>query len=350
MIKNITISKRMLNWISTLAIITVSPLGYAQGPVTVKALAVHYAGNIQYSYQVSNQTRARSIVSVSIGNRGVQPADPVYATNAQPELLIYPTGSYWGLPIAFGDNRGETPRLGGTYTSPPGWTGGILEYQESGNFSVDWHLDDSNTKTYPVIQPGQTLNFGVAVPTHDDPRSVYTMSDPAYLSGHFTVGFDYNEVTDEDPAFWKYTGSIVPIDTTPPSLTVSLSPSTLWPPNDKLVSVTAVITVTDDYDPSPEIKLESITANEPLEAEDIQDASFGTDDRNFKLRAERKGKEDDHKQTDRGTKQLGRIYTVTYSATDASGNKSTASATVTVPHDQEEKEKAEDKNKGKQDR
>ena len=48
-------------------------------------------------------------------------------------------------------------------------------------------------------------------------------------------------------------------------------------------------------------------------------AAFGTDDRSFELRAERRqnGK--------------GRIYTVTYQATDASGNSSTATATVTVP-------------------
>jgi hypothetical protein len=35
-----------------------------------------------------------------------------------------------------------------------------------------------------------------------------------------------------------------------------------------------------------------------------------------------------------GNNPAGRIYTVTYSATDASGNKATASATVIVPHDQ----------------
>ena len=45
------------------------------------------------------------------------------------------------------------------------------------------------------------------------------------------------------------------------------------------------------------------------------------------LRAEREGKN-----------KAGRIYTVTYSATDASGNKTTASATVTVPHDEKEHE------------
>ena len=78
----------------------------------------------------------------------------------------------------------------------------------------------------------------------------------------------------------------------------------------------------DDYDPQPEIKLESITANEVLEKEDIKGALIGTDDRQFQLKAEREGKN-----------KAGRIYTVTYSATDGSGNKSIASATVTVPHD-----------------
>jgi len=81
-----------------------------------------------------------------------------------------------------------------------------------------------------------------------------------------------------------------------------------------------------DPDPEPEIKLESITSTETLADGDIQDAQFGTDDRSFSLAAKRAG-----------TNLAGRIYTVTYSATDASGNKATASATVTVPHDQGKK-------------
>jgi hypothetical protein len=35
-----------------------------------------------------------------------------------------------------------------------------------------------------------------------------------------------------------------------------------------------------------------------------------------------------------GTSIAGRIYTITYSATDGTGNKSTATTTVSVPHDQ----------------
>src|SRR5262249_62099428 len=49
------------------------------------------------------------------------------------------------------------------------------------------------------------------------------------------------------------------------------------------------------------------------------EAAFGTDDRQFLLRNERSG-------TGRG-----RIYTITYSATDASGNTTLRQTTVTVP-------------------
>ena len=121
----------------------------------------------------------------------------------------------------------------------------------------------------------------------------------------------------------EITVQMVKGDTTPPTLSVTLTPATLWPPNNKLVPVTASITVKDDYDPAPEIKLESITASETLAVGDIQDAQFAADDRSFSLAAKRAG-----------NNMAGRIYTVTYSATDASGNKATASATVTVPHDQ----------------
>ena len=108
---------------------------------------------------------------------------------------------------------------------------------------------------------------------------------------------------------------------------VNLSPNKLWPPNERSVPVTATIVVNDNYDPMPEIKLESITANEDLDKDDIKGAQFGTDDRQFLLKSERKGRN-----------KVGRIYTVTYSATDASGNKAIASATVTVPHDEREHE------------
>ncbi len=118
-------------------------------------------------------------------------------------------------------------------------------------------------------------------------------------------------------------------DATPPTLVVTVSPSSLWPVTHKLVPITAAISVSDDVDQNPSVELLSITANEPINGRgdgntegDIEGADFGTDDRAFFLRSERSGT---------GT---GRIYTITYRARDAAGNTTTASATVIVPHDQ----------------
>lgn len=117
-------------------------------------------------------------------------------------------------------------------------------------------------------------------------------------------------------------------DVTPPSLTISLTPDTLWPANHRLVPVSADVRVSDDEDPNPTVTLVSITSSEPDDglgdgdtADDIQGADFGTDDREFLLRAERSG---------RGG---GRVYTVTYRVSDAAGNTTTASAQVSVPRD-----------------
>jgi hypothetical protein len=121
---------------------------------------------------------------------------------------------------------------------------------------------------------------------------------------------------------------ITVVDTTPPDITVSLSKDMLWPPNHKYKTITATVTVTDICDPTPIFMLVSITSNEPDNAKgigdgntvnDIAEADVGTEDTVFKLRAER---------AEFGT---GRVYTIIYEATDASGNTAQASATVTVP-------------------
>jgi hypothetical protein len=121
-------------------------------------------------------------------------------------------------------------------------------------------------------------------------------------------------------------------DKTPPVLTVTLSPTVLWPPDHKLVPITATITVQDICDPNPTVRLVSIKSNELDNglgdgdtSEDIQGATFGTDDRAFLLRSERSGPGG------------GRVYTVTYQASDASGNTTTKQAFVTVPKNQSAK-------------
>jgi len=131
---------------------------------------------------------------------------------------------------------------------------------------------------------------------------------------------DAGAAGDEDSA------SVSVQDTVAPTLTLSVSPTSLAPPNHKLVLVTATLSSSDTCDATPTIRLVSIASNEPDnglgdgdQPNDIQGAAFGTDNRQFLLRSERAGKKKD------------RIYTITYSATDDSNNTTQRQATVRVP-------------------
>ncbi len=106
----------------------------------------------------------------------------------------------------------------------------------------------------------------------------------------------------------------------PPTITVKLSPGIIWPPNGKLVTVQAAITASSPDGHATDITLVSVTSSDAGAADDIRGTSIGTDDRVFQLRAERSGRP-------------GRIYTVTYRATDTvTGLSTTQSAIVIVPH------------------
>jgi PKD domain len=123
-------------------------------------------------------------------------------------------------------------------------------------------------------------------------------------------------------------------DTTPPTMTLALSPTVLWPPNHKPVSVIADIEVHDTCDAEPPfVELVSVVSSQGANGRgdgntstDIVNADIGTDDRELELRAERSG----------GASE--RIYTATYRATDLAGNQTEASAQVVAPHDRGQKQ------------
>jgi len=125
----------------------------------------------------------------------------------------------------------------------------------------------------------------------------------------------------------KTTVSVV--DTTQPSITASVTPSVLWPPNHRMIDIDVSVAVSDICDPSASFVLTSITSNEPANglgdgntAPDIEGAEFGTPDTHFQLRAERSGP------------GSGRRYTIVYTARDSAGNTSDVTLFVDVPHDQ----------------
>lgn len=266
-------------------------LAMAQHPAKVGVYAEHRGGKVVYHYRVTN-TGQDNIAAVWIGRDTKNDKD---RNNDVWELLELPTG--WD----FDTNIPPT-----SATSPFGWRVYTIIPEESEVFAIAWNVIDDNS---PRLYPSQT---------YTDMSVTLDKADPNYLTAHAYVIFSSKPKIQTTP-----TVLIERLDTTPPTLSVTLTPATLWPPNNKLAPVNATVTAKDDYDPEPEIKLESITANETLTDDDIQNAQLSTDDRQFSLAAKRAG-----------NNQAGRIYTVTYSATDASGNKATASATVSVAHDQ----------------
>ena len=109
---------------------------------------------------------------------------------------------------------------------------------------------------------------------------------------------------------------------------IRLTPNVLWPANHKYVDVGATVFTSDNFDTDVDVTLVSVTSNEPDNGKgdgNTVDDIVIVDDLTLKLRAERSGRGD------------GRIYTITYQATDDCGNTATADATVTVPHSQGKK-------------
>jgi hypothetical protein len=105
-------------------------------------------------------------------------------------------------------------------------------------------------------------------------------------------------------------------DATPPELACTPTPSTLWPPNGKLVSVSVDVAVADATSDVASWELTGIPST------NAADFAAGTQDVDGLLRAERLGNGDDN------------VYTLTYTAHDVAGNAATCEATVTVPHDE----------------
>jgi len=108
----------------------------------------------------------------------------------------------------------------------------------------------------------------------------------------------------------------------PPELDLWLSETVLTPPNHRMVTVDASWVATDGGSGVASVELVSVTSNEPDNGDDdgnTTDDIVIVDNDTFELRAERSGS---------GT---GRVYTITYVATDHCGNTTTATAEVYVP-------------------
>jgi hypothetical protein len=103
----------------------------------------------------------------------------------------------------------------------------------------------------------------------------------------------------------------------------SATPNSLWPPNHQMVNVTVNYTASDNCGPVTSVL--TVQSNEPVNGTGDGDTAPDwqvIDAHHVKLRAERAGG------------GSGRVYTITVTTTDGSGNQTVRAATVAVPRSQ----------------
>jgi hypothetical protein len=231
-----------------------------------------------YHYRIENKT-GYPVAELEIGSD--------YTHSGDAKLNVFPLNWSFdrGLPAS-------------SSTSPSGWKMKVVQMEESNNFNLSWEPTAEKFLSGPSVD-----GFSIKVPKED----------PTYAEGGFFVVYtagggvpEYGTIAAEVP------------DTTPPQLEVKMAPSVFTvQPKNFMMAVEASVKATDDRTPSPAIKLLSITCNDQCDPQkDIAQHELGTNDTRFAVRAVRL-KED-------------RVYTVTYSATDAAGNTAKQTATVTI--------------------
>jgi hypothetical protein len=229
----------------------------------------------------------------------------------------YPT--YAAFQSSHGGERfdGFVTKLSGgasvTVTAPNGgesWCAGSAQsitWTSSGitNIRIDLSSDGGSTfgTTIVASTPASTGSYSWSIPSGQAAGATYRIrvSDAGNAS-----------VNDLGDASFTIINS-------PPTLLVTLSPTTLWPPNNSMRTITVSATAGDDCGNVSWV-LTSIVGDDGATSSDwsyTPNSSPST----FELRARR---------TSNGG---GRAYTATFVATDGSGNTTTATGRVYVPHD-----------------
>lgn len=182
--------------------------------------------------------------------------------------------------------------------STPGTNDDLVAYR--------WFLD-YGMASQQLLGTGVQLDADLALGSH---AVTLVVEDAAGLSGAQTC-------------------TMAVVDTVSPSLSATLDPILLWPPNHRLVDVVADVQASDLCG-VPTVELVLLVSDEPDDAAgpddgstsgDIDAAAIGTDDRAYRLRAER----------DRSAE--GRRYTVETRAVDGAGNMTLVQSFADVPLD-----------------
>jgi hypothetical protein len=287
-------------------------------PITVPAPPIADAGPDQ---TVSAGANCTALVTLD-GTGSLDPnADPLTFTWTSPSLPVPVNGATPQVTLGKGvhvitltvdDGNGgmdqDTVMITVQDTTPPTFVSGLDPIV----------AEQTNLAGTPVNVPLPTATDNC------DPSVTVTSDAPAVFPlGVTTVHFT---ATDDDGNQAQASTTVTIVDTTPPVITsVSATPSSLWPPNHRMVPVTVAVSAIDICDLTPTCQIISVTSNEPddgLGDGDTAGDAVITGDFTVSLRAERSG---------RGS---GRVYTITVRCTDDSGNSATRAVEVRVAHDQ----------------
>jgi cytochrome c len=161
-------------------------------------------------------------------------------------------------------------------------------------------------------------------------RTEYSIGGGSWITydGGFEIGSDgshtvtYRSVDRQDNIEESRTVTFK-IDQTAPQASCTVTPAKLWPPNHKLVAVSARVAVSDATSGAAGFSLTDVSSSQPDSGTgpedvpgDISGWTIGAADTEGRLRAERAGD--------------GRTYTLTYTGSDKAGNPTTCHATVVV--------------------
>jgi hypothetical protein len=217
--------------------------------------------------------------------------------------------------------------------SPTG--GGVYEigsgsYVSLGGLVADWEGDELAWEW----RKGTTVLFSGTITTTSGGTPV-SLPAKSLLTTALGLGVHTLDLAVDDGTNEEVVASIEVevIDSTAPTMSLSPSPSILWPPKHDLVTVILTTNAADSSGGSVTLSVQ-VTSDEPPEYDgdgnflpdhEVVGINQSTGVITLKLRAERSGKGD------------GRSYTITVTATDQSGNASTAEAVVAAPHDKSKK-------------
>nr|WP_261306515.1 DUF6359 domain-containing protein [Paenibacillus andongensis] len=279
---------------------------------------VHMTG-ISSIFKGIYQLKPLAISAVELADVIAPTATVAYSTTALTNQDVTATITP-SEPVTITNNSGST-----SYT-----------FADNGSFTFEFIDAAGNKGTITAtvanidkVAPTATVAYSTTAPTNQDVIATITPSEA--VSGPLTHTFSDNgsftfEFTDAAGNKGSVTATVSNIDKIAPLLKLSVDKPVLQENNHKMVQINVGVETDGTGTGVASVVLTSITSNEPENGlgdgnteNDIQDAAIGTNDTSFSLRAERSGK------------GSGRIYTITYTATDLAGNTTTSSTQVVVP-------------------